>query len=306
MNMEISTKISKLEAFLKKEQIKYFLDEPVAKHSSFKIGGVAAIAIFPSTTQQLCAVLCAVRSLEIKLEVIGNASNILFAFEKYNGALIFTTDIIGYRIDGEKIYAECGASLVRMANVARGNSLSGLEFACGIPARIGGAIVMNAGAHGPEMAKIVEYTDAFDLKNGEHIRIYDNHYGYRRSIYLEDKLLICLGASMILQNGNQGEISEKMHQNAEKRKASQPLSFPSAGSYFKRPEGDFAGRLIEECGLKGERIGGAEVSSKHAGFIVNVGGASFYDVLALEEKIKERVMSRFGIELYREVRLIED
>ena len=242
----------------------------------------------------------------MKFEVIGNGSNILFAFERYNGALIFTSEIDSYSIDGEKIYAECGSSLVRISNVAKENSLSGLEFACGIPARIGGAIVMNAGAHGSVISDVVEYTDAFDIERGERIRIYDNQFRYRNSIYLENSSLVCLGASIALSKGKTEEISLRMRENLEKRSNSQPLSLPSAGSYFKRPEGDFAGRLIEECGLKGERIGGAEVSVKHAGFIVNVGGASFYDVLALEEKIKERVMSRFNIELCREVRLIED
>ena len=295
-----------LEAFLNEKNIKFTRDMSVASLSTFKIGGIAAIAIFPSSSQELCDAALALRDMQIKFEVIGNASNILFGFEKYNGALIFTSGIDAYTVENEKIYAECGASLVRMSNVAKENSLCGLEFACGIPARVGGACVMNAGAHGSAMSDIVEYTDALDVSSGERVRIYDNHYGYRKSVYLENPSLICLGASMRLTLGNKDEIAEKMRENSEKRKASQPLSLPSAGSYFKRPEGDFAGRLIDACGLKGERIGGAEVSPKHAGFIVNVGNASFYDVLALEEKIKERVMSRFGVELCREVRLIED
>ena len=303
---KINIDITKLEAFLSEKKIKYFCDMSVGKYSSFKIGGIAAIAIFPATVDELCYALRMTKELQIKFEVIGNASNILFAFEKYNGALIFTSEIGRYSFDGQRLYAECGASLVKMSNAAKEKSLSGLEFACGIPARIGGACVMNAGAHGSAMSDVIEYTDAFDLKSGEKIRIYDNHYAYRKSVYLEDSTLICFGASMLLAQGDKDKIAQKMRENLDRRKASQPLSLPSAGSYFKRPEGDFAGRLIEECGLKGERIGGAEVSTKHAGFIVNVGGATFYDVLALEEKIKERVMSRFGVELCREVRLIED
>ena len=295
-----------LEAFLNEKNIKFVRETSVASLSTFKIGGAASFAIFPSSVQELCDVALALRDMQIKFEVIGNASNILFGFEKYNGALIFTSGIDSYTVENERIYAECGVSLVRTSNIAKDNSLAGLEFACGIPARIGGACVMNAGAHGSAMSEIIEYTDALDVSTGERVRIYDNHYGYRKSIYLENPSLICLGALMRLSFGNKDEIAEKMRENSEKRKASQPLSLPSAGSYFKRPEGDFAGRLIDECGLKGERIGGAEVSPKHAGFIVNVDNASFYDVLALEEKIKERVMSRFGVELCREVRLIED
>lgn len=298
--------MKRFKELLANKDIKYFCDTSVASYSSFKIGGIAAVSVFPRTLQELCEVVFTAKQFEIKFEVIGNASNILFAFERYNGVLIFTSEINSYLLDGKKLYAECGVSLVRMSNLAKENSLSGFEFACGIPARVGGAIVMNAGANGSSMSEIVEYTDAFDLKLGERIRIYDNRYGYRKSIYLEDPSLICLGASMVLSCGDKNEIAERMRQNTEKRKASQPLSLPSAGSYFKRPEGDFAGRLIEECGLKGERVGGAEVSPKHAGFIVNIGNATFYDVLALEEKIKERVMSRFGVELFREVRLIED
>ena len=298
--------MNRLREFLEERKIKYALDASVASYSSFKIGGIAAISIFPSSVEELCDSAFAAYALGIKLQVIGNASNILFAFERYNGALIFTSGVSSYSLVGENLYAECGASLVRMSNVAKENGLSGLEFACGIPARIGGAAVMNAGAHGSDMSNVVEYTDAFDIKNNKKIRIYDNGYGYRRSIYLNDPMLICLGASMRLVPKDASEIAEQMRANLQKRKASQPTELPSAGSYFKRPEGDFAGRLIEECDLKGERIGGAEVSQKHAGFIVNVDNASFYDVLALEEKIRERVMSRFGVMLYREVRLIED
>ena len=298
--------MKRLEAFLSENKIKYALDASVARLSSFKVGGIAAIAIFPSTTEELCMAAIAAYGMGIKLEIIGNASNILFAFEKYNGALIFTSEIDGYCFDGENLYAECGASLARMSSLARDNSLSGLEFACGIPARVGGAIVMNAGAHGSSMSDVVEYTDALDLKSGERIRIFDHQYGYRKSIYLDNPSIICLGASMCLNAGDKDEIASRMRENLDKRRASQPVEFPSAGSYFKRPEGDFAGRLIEVCGLKGERVGGAEVSCKHAGFIVNVDNATFHDVLALEEKIKERVMSEHGVMLCREVRLIED
>ena len=295
-----------LEALLAKNNIEYSLDASVSKRSTFKIGGVVSVAIFPKSLDELSAALLAVKACGVKFEVVGNGSNVLFAFERYNGALIFTSGVDGAFVDDERIYAECGASLIGLSLLARDKALSGLEFACGIPARVGGAVAMNAGAHGSEMSRLVEYTDALDLTSGERVRIYDNGFGYRKSVYLENKSFICLGASLKLSRGDSCEIAERMREYSEKRKASQPLELPSAGSYFKRPEGDFAGRLIEECGLKGERVGGAEVSCKHAGFIVNVGGASFYDVLALEEKIKERVLDRFGVQLCREVRLIED
>ena len=286
--------------------IEYITDENVAMRSTFKIGGVSALSVYPKSVCDLCDAVKILKSAGVKYEMIGNASNMLFAFDRYNGALIFTSGINEYSIDGELVYASCGTSLVRLANAAKENSLSGLEFASGIPARIGGAIAMNAGAHGSQMSDIVEYTDAFDTESFEKIRLYDNGFGYRQSVFLKDKSLICLGAKLNLKKGESIAIAEKMKENNEKRRASQPLELPSAGSYFKRPENDFAGRLIEECGLKGERVGGAEVSLKHAGFIVNVGGASYHDVLSLEKKIKERVASRFGITLCREVRLVED
>lgn len=286
--------------------IEYITDENVAMRSTFKIGGVSALSVYPKSVCNLCDAVKILKSAGVKYEIIGNASNLLFAFDRYNGALIFTSGINEYSIDGELVYASCGTSLVRLANAAKENSLSGLEFASGIPARIGGAIAMNAGAHGSQMSDIVEYTDAFDTESFEKIRLYDNGFGYRQSVFLKDKSLICLGAKLNLKKGESIAIAEKMKENNEKRRASQPLELPSAGSYFKRPENDFAGRLIEECGLKGERVGGAEVSPKHAGFIVNVGGASYHDVLALEKKIKERVASRFGVTLCREVRLVED
>lgn len=286
--------------------IEYITDENVAMRSTFKIGGVSALSVYPKSVCDLCDAVKILKSAGVKYEIIGNASNMLFAFDRYNGALIFTSGINEYSIDGELVYASCGTSLVRLANAAKENSLSGLEFASGIPARIGGAIAMNAGAHGSQMSDIVEYTDAFDTESFEKIRLYDNGFGYRQSVFLKDKSLICLGAKLNLKKGESIAIAEKMKENNEKRRASQPLELPSAGSYFKRPENDFAGRLIEECGLKGERVGGAEVSPKHAGFIVNVGGASYHDVLSLEKKIKERVASRFGVTLCREVRLVED
>ena len=286
--------------------IEYITDENVAMRSTFKIGGVSALSVYPKSVCDLCDAVKILKSAGVKYEMIGNASNMLFAFDRYNGALIFTSGINEYSIDGELVYASCGTSLVRLANAAKENSLSGLEFASGIPARIGGAIAMNAGAHGSQMSDIVEYTDAFDTESFEKIRLYDNGFGYRQSVFLKDKSLICLGAKLNLKKGESIAIAEKMKENNEKRRAYQPLELPSAGSYFKRPENDFAGRLIEECGLKGERVGGAEVSPKHAGFIVNVGGASYHDVLSLEKKIKERVASRFGVTLCREVRLVED
>ena len=250
--------------------------------------------------------LSQVHKYKIKYEVIGNASNVLFAFDRYHGALIFTAGLSECTIDGSNVYAGAGVTLPHLASVAKNSSLSGFEFACGIPGRVGGSVYMNAGAHGGAISDVLEYSDAFDVERGEKVRIFDHNFGYRTSVYMQNKSLVCIGAAFKLLPSVKEDIAEKMRQNTDKRKASQPLEYPSAGSYFKRPEGDFAGRLIEVSGLKGERVGGAEVSVKHAGFIINRGGATYSDVLALEEKIKERVMSDHGVILAREVRLIED
>ncbi len=298
--------LKNFEKILRDKGIDCRADESVARFSTFKIGGTAELAIFPSDADELCFALTKARECGVKYEVIGNASNLLFAFEKYHGALIFTQGLSECTVDGCRIYAGAGVTLPHISSVAKNESLSGFEFACGIPGRVGGSVYMNAGAHGGAISDVLEYSDAFDVERGEQVRIFEHDFGYRKSVYMQNKNLVCLGASFKLLPANKEDIFEKTRQNIEKRKSSQPLEYPSAGSYFKRPEGDFAGRLIEVCGLKGERIGGAEVSEKHAGFIINRGGATYSDVLALEEKIKERVMSSHGIALVREVRLIED
>ena len=298
--------MNNFEKLLTKLKIEYKKDERVARYSTFKIGGIASLAIFPANAQELCMTIRGACESGVKYEVIGNASNILFAFDKYEGALIFTSKVSECKIEGDCIYASAGVTLPHLSALAKKTSLSGFEFACGIPGRVGGSVYMNAGAHGSAISDVLEYSDAYDVSRGDRIRIEDHEFDYRNSIYMKNKNLICLGASFALVHSSEDDIADRMMQNTEKRKSSQPLEYPSAGSYFKRPDGDFAGRLIEMCGLKGERVGDAEVSKKHAGFIINRGNATYSDVLALEEKIKERVMSACGVTLCREVRLIEN
>ena len=288
------------------KRIEYKLDYNVSKQSSFKIGGNVDLAIFPRDTDQLIEAVRLLTRSDIKFEIIGNASNILFAFDNYHGVFIFTELLSSLSVEGNRITCQAGVSLTHLSNVAAQSSLSGLEFAFGIPALVGGAVFMNAGAYGSQLSEVTEYTIAYDTQKDITYRIYDNGFGYRTSCYERSRNLICLGASFMLQAGNACEINEKMAQNMASRRENQPLEFPSAGSYFKRPVGHFAGKLIEDCGLKGLRVGGAEVSKKHAGFIINVNNASYTDVLSLEEKIKERVYQAFGIALEREVKVITD
>ena len=286
--------------------IEYKLDYNVSRHSSFKIGGIVELAIFPRDDGQLVESARLLSKNGIKFRIIGNASNLLFAFDTYHGAFIFTEHLSSISIEGNRMICGAGVSLTHLSKIAAQNALSGLEFAFGIPALVGGAVFMNAGAYGSQLSDVIEYTLAYDTQKDMTYRIYDNGFGYRASCYESSGNLICLGASFALQKGDVREINEKMAQNMASRREKQPLEFPSAGSYFKRPDGHFAGKLIEDCGLKGLRVGGAEVSRKHAGFIINVDNATYEDVLSLEEKIKERVYGAFGVALEREVRVITD
>ena len=289
---------------LKKGDIAYTENENVAFRSSFKIGGIARLAIFPNTREKLIYTLRLLSEAGVRFEVIGNASNILFAFEYFDGALVFIGGIDERISEGTRIIADCGVSLTRLSNFACEHCLGGFEFAHGIPGVVGGSVYMNAGAHGSQISDVIEYTEAYDIQTGDVQRIYEHGFSYRRSIYMDNPAFVCLCACFALKEENQADIRAKIAANMSARRESQPLEFPSAGSYFKRPSGYFAGKLIEDCGLKGMKQGGAEVSAKHAGFIINRGGATAEDVLVLEEKIKEIVMSRFGVELEREVRLI--
>ena len=231
----------------------------------------------------------------------------LFAFDTFEGALIFTSGISDVSFDNNIITASCGVSLTHLADIACKKCLSGLEFAYGIPALVGGAVYMNAGAYGSCISDVLVSSIAYDFEKRRKVVLNaDAHvFDYRKSVYMSNRTLICLGAIFELQEGDNDAIRAKMLENMRSRKDKQPLQYPSAGSYFKRPEGNFAGKLIEDCGLKGFSIGGAQVSQKHAGFIINTGGATASDILELEEKIKGKVMSEYGVMLEREVRLIK-
>lgn len=291
---------------LAKHNIEYKLDVSTKERASFKIGGRVALAIYPSTAEQLAIALSALNGAGIKHEIIGNASNLLFAFDYYNGAFVFTDRLDGCDLYEEYIACGAGVSLTHLANLAAKNSLSGLEFAYGIPGFLGGSVYMNAGAYGGQMSDVVIHTVALNKKNGQISRLDECEFGYRQSIYMRDRDLVCLGATLKLARGEESEIRAKMAENMRQRKEKQPLELGSAGSYFKRPEGHFAGKLIEDCGLKGFSVGGAQVSEKHAGFIVNRGGADWREVLELERIVKEKVALAFGVTLEREVRVITD
>ena len=279
-------------------------DVPLSAHSSFRIGGVGELGVFPKSTEELSACVSAVRAEGKKLYVIGNGSNILFGDGSIDGVFIFMSGLSSVRTVGVNILAEAGASLSAISTAAAESGLSGIEFAKGIPGSLGGAVFMNAGAYGGQMSDVIVSSVALNTESGELTTLTDHGFSYRDSIYMRREELVCVSAKMKLTEGRTDEIKEKMREFTVNRREKQPLEYPSAGSYFKRPEGHFAGKLIEDCGLKGLRVGGACVSEKHAGFIINLGGATAEDVFALEERIRDTVYKQFGVTLEREVRVI--
>lgn len=274
-------------------------------HVSFRLDCTAALAILPKCEEELIAAVSLCREADVPTVLLGRGSNLFFAKERYEGAVILTHLLCTVTEESDCLRAACGAPLTSVALMAAKASLSGLEFAYGIPGSVGGAVYMNAGAYGGAISDVLCESYAYDLAAQKNVVLREHGLGYRTSIYMQTPDLICLGARFALTRSNRSAIEETMRGYMKSRREKQPLEFPSAGSYFKRPEGHFAGKLIEDCGLKGLRVGGAEVSEKHAGFLINRGGATSADVLALEEKVRSAVLARFGVMLEREVRVVE-
>ena len=288
--------------------LKYVEDEPMAKHISFRVGGAAKRMAFPENAEQLVLLMNFALSCGARALVIGNGTNLLVPDEGIDRLVIDVSDGMTRIADGgqaNEITAQCGASLARIAEYARRKGLSGLEFAHGIPGTLGGAVCMNAGAYGGEIKDVVASVTLLDPQAGiRTLKGEEMQFSYRRSLLSEHPEYVVLSATFRLERGDSETIGARMRELMAKRKASQPLEFPSAGSTFKRPEGHYAGPLIEGCGLKGRRVGGAEVSTKHAGFIVNTGGATCADVLALIEKVQKTVYDARGVMLEPEVKIV--
>jgi UDP-N-acetylmuramate dehydrogenase len=283
-------------------------NEPLSKHSSFKIGGYVKIAVFPKSIDELVFVLKSLKNCNYKYKIIGNGSNILFDDKGFDGIIVFTKKITDteyiYRGDCTLVKVAAGKSLTELASeTGKKHSLTGLEFAYGIPGTVGGAVYMNAGAYGGQISDAVTETEYFDINSGDvkKITAEEHNFNYRNSIFAEHPEYIILSTTLELNKGNAEEIFTVMSKNMNSRREKQPLEYPNAGSTFKRPEGHFAGKLIEDCGLKGYTVGGAQISQKHAGFTINVGGATSADVLALIEHTKTTVKQNFDVELENEI-----
>ena len=280
------------------------MDEPMSRHTSFRVGGPAALMALPKTVEEAQACIKTAVSLGVEPFFLGNGSNLLVPDEGVQRFLIKPVPGLNQIVrDGNTITAGSGVTLARLAMFARDNDLTGLEFAHGIPGSLGGAVFMNAGAYGGEMAQVVRSVTCLNI-DGEIETVTDFDFGYRKSIFSDGKRLI-LSAVMELQPGDRAAITARMDELAAQRQSKQPLEFPSAGSMFKRPVGHFAGALIAQSGLKGFTVGGAQVSEKHAGFVINVGGATCSDVLELVRQVQMRVMEKFGVELEMEVRVLK-
>lgn len=285
-------------------ELKWLCDEPLARHTSFRIGGPAKRMAFPRNTEQIVILTGFLQEMGVRTVVLGNGTNVLFPDEGVDATLISTGEMCAVeRIGDTELTADAGVSLARLATEAWKLGLTGLEFAHGIPGSLGGGVVMNAGAYDGALADVLTEVTALFPDGVRTLKAEELQLSYRHSIFTEQPEAVVLRAKVCLQAGDSAAIKAKMDDLMARRKASQPLEYPSAGSTFKRPAGHFAGRLIEDAGLKGARVGGAEVSTKHAGFVINTGGATCADVLALIEKIQKTVFDATGVMLEPEVRI---
>ena len=298
MKQEFYEKLSKI---VEKEQI--LIEEPMKKHTTFRIGGPAEYLILPQTAEEIADVVKLCRQEEIPWYIVGNGSNLLVADEGVRGVVIqLLRNFNQIQVEGCQIRMQAGAQNAAVAKRALDASLTGFEFAAGIPGTIGGAVVMNAGAYGGEMKDILKEVTVLD-QNGmiRTIPTEELELGYRTSI-IARKGYVVLEAVIVLKTGDPKEIKAAMDDLKEKRVTKQPLEYPSAGSTFKRPEGYFAGKLIMDAGLRGFSVGGAQISEKQCGFVINKGNATAKDVTELMDETKKIVMEKFGVALEPEVK----
>ncbi len=295
--------VNKLKEIVGADSVKE--NENMAEHTTFKCGGNASLYIVPNSIDELLKVLEVLRAENYPYMVIGNGSNLLVKDSGYEGAIVEVDKKISeIDVRGEEIIVEAGAKLSKVATIAMESDLAGFEFAHGIPGNMGGAVVMNAGAYGGEMKDVLKWVKVVD-QNGEVKTLEKDELelGYRTSRVMKEKMIV-LEACIKLELGIMGEIADVMALLMSKRKASQPLEYPSAGSTFKRPEGYYAGKLVQDAGMKGYRVGDAMVSDKHSGFVINCGEATATEVIQVIRDVQAKVKEEFGVDLETEVRII--
>lgn len=273
--------------------------------TTYKTGGIAKLVVYPNNINNLKQLLKLIHKYNIKYFILGKGSNTLFSDKEFNGVIIKLDKLNNFKIKETEIYVESGMILSELVQASVKNELTGLEFAIGIPGTIGGAIYMNAGAYGNNMSKIIKSVIVLNEElQIEEIPLEKLKFDYRYSIFQDNKNLICVAANIKLEHGNHDEIASKIKENLLKRKNSQPLEYPSAGSVFRNPEGNYAGKIIEELDLKGKNIGGAEISTKHANFIINKNNASSSDILKLIKLVQKEVKDKYKIDLKLEQQLV--
>lgn len=295
----------KLESILPKERI--LTQEPMSRHTTFRVGGPAEYFLTVNTAEELRNVLSCLQEEGMPHFLLGNGSNLLVGDKGYRGAVVHLSGIFEtVDVQEETIRAGAGASLAVTARRAMESGLCGMEFASGIPGTLGGAVRMNAGAYGGEMAMFVESADVMDEKGSiRTLNREEMEFGYRTSV-IKNSPYTVLGATLVLKRGEKEEIAAQMQRLAQQRREKQPLEFASAGSTFKRPEGYFAGKLIMDAGLRGYSRGSAQVAEKHCGFIVNRGNATAADIAGLIREVSEKVQEKFGVTLEPEVIFLGD
>lgn len=289
--------------------MKVWHNAPMAKHTTFKVGGPCDLLVQPETEEELIEAVVRCRKAGTPYYIIGNGSNLLVRDAGIRGTVIVISNTMSaiQPVAGEKycLRAQAGVLLSKLAKTAYQMELSGLEFASGIPGTLGGGVFMNAGAYGGELSQVIVQTRYYD-QNANRVMTLTNaeqDFSYRHSVFQENNGII-LESTLQLQPGDMGEMKAKMDDFSMRRKSKQPLEYPSAGSTFKRPEGYFAGKLIEDAGLKGYTVGGAQVSEKHCGFVINCGNATASDILQVIDHVKQEVLRQFGVELEEEVRIL--
>ncbi|MBQ5324506.1 MAG: UDP-N-acetylmuramate dehydrogenase [Oscillospiraceae bacterium] len=294
-----------IKTFLKDNQIQFLQDESLKKHITFKVGGEAKFVAMPQTKHQAANLFKFLKENNIKYYIIGRGSNVIFRDEGFDGVIIKTSNMQNIEFIGEdKVYADSGVVLNVLCKTLQEKSLAGLEFCYGIPGNVGGGLFMNCGAYGGEISSAVcevEYID--ENGNFQKIDVKDCQFSYRHSIFQDNNWFIT-GCTFKLTKGDKTQILSFMEDIMQRRIDKQPLDKPSAGSSFKRPVGYFAAALIDECGLKGYSIGGAQVSEKHAGFIVNTGNATCNDIVALAEYVEQTVMQKKGVAIEKEMIIV--
>ena len=284
---------------------RYETDAPMKNYVTMRVGGAADLLVKPNSAESLCKLVKLANEENIPYYILGNGSNVIVNDEGVRGLIILvSSEYSNIEVSGDTLKCDAGTTLSKLCQVALENSLTGLEFAWGIPGTVGGAVYMNAGAYGGEISQVITSCTYLDEDmNIVTVKAEDMNLSYRHSMFTDTKNVI-LSAEFKLKKGEKSEIKAQMDEKMTARKTKQPLEYPSSGSTFKRPVGGYASKLIEDCGLKGTTVGGAQVSKKHSGFVINIGNATCEDILALIKVIKNTVFEETGIQLEEEVKII--